>query len=180
MTLPDQDSLVGAGGALADYSPVIDSSTDRSAAGANTAYANAQMATRTNTRAVVRFNPTGGSPVLAASGEQYNAVWLATTATAPVLAHSSTGVYTITWPATVMDEIPATLPTGQATPGYNANGHSVNFKSGWWNAELGATTPYLAFVTVAANVITVKIYSVGSSPALTDPNDGTVFAIYAR
>jgi hypothetical protein len=173
MTLPDVDTLSTLGGALYDYSPPIDPTTDRGAAAANPAYANAAMATHTLCRFFCRFNPTGGAPVLAATGTQWDAVWEAATATAPVLAHSSTGIYTITVPATVADEIPAGLP------GYNSSGHAVNFRTAWENVELGSTTTYQVFVTVNTNVMTVKIYSVGTTPALVDPNDGTIIAVHA-
>ena len=78
MTLPDIDTLTTAGGGLQDYTAVIDPTTDRPAAGANTAYANEAMATHTQVRALIRFVPNGTSaPTLAATGFQWDSVWKA-------------------------------------------------------------------------------------------------------
>lgn len=172
MSLPDLDTVATYGGTLSDYSPVIDSTTDRPAAGANPAYANIAMATHTLIRAFARFVPAGtGAPALASSGTVYDAVWLAVTATAPVVARTTTGVYTLTWPTTVFDEIPA------GAPGYNASGHTVNFRAGFANVEVGSTSIWMASVSCSANVVTVKIFN--SSGSLADPNDSSVFGIFA-
>lgn len=175
MTAPDTDTLPTYGGGLNDYSPVIDSTTDRPAAGANAAYASTAMMSHTATRFACRITPQGSStPILAAAGAQWDAQWAAATVTAPVLAHTGTGVLTITVPATVMDEI----AVGAA--GYNASGHTVNFRFSWWNIEYGATTVYAVQTTVSVNVITVKTFTLsGSTLTAADINDGTVINVFA-
>jgi len=173
VTAPDVDSLATYGGGLNDYSPVIDATTDRPAAGANASYASTAMMSHVAPRCAVRFSPQGsGTPILAAAGAQWDAQWGLATPTPPVLARTGTGVYTITYPATVADEI----PVGAA--GYNASGHSTSLRFCWINLEYGATTPYiLKAVVTAPNVITVSIYN--TSFVATDPNDGTVIGIFA-
>ncbi len=171
MTLPDVDSLTTAGGGLQDYTAVQDPTTDRPAAGANTAYCNEAMATHTLPRAIVRFSPQGSSaPVLAASGFQWDAVWKAATGTAPVLAHTGTGTHTITFPTTVADEIPA------GVPGYLAAGHTVNFRMAMPSVEPGSTTLWqVSAVVTSPNVVTVTTWSPNAgSPIKADVNDGTV------
>jgi hypothetical protein len=173
MTTPSTDTLQNYGGALSDYSPPIDSTTDRPAQGANQAYASTAMMTHTAVKCFTCLAPAGtGTPVLASSGTQYDAQWLAATNTAPVLARSGTGTYTQTWPATVQDEIPSNYP------GATSGGHALNLRRGWANCEPGSTTRYDTTVTCSANVVTLKVYTAGTS-TLVDPNDGTVFDVYA-
>lgn len=173
MTAPDKDTLTTYGGALNDYSAVIDSTTDRPAQGANQAYASTAMMTHCSPRCFTRVQPAGtGTPVLAASGVQYDAQWIVATSTAPVVARSTTGTITITWPSTVADEIPSNAP------GYLSGGHSLNLRCGWGNCEPGASTRYdYTVVASAPNVLTLKTYTAGTS-TLVDVNDNTVFDVY--
>ena len=164
MTLPDIDSLATAGGALLDYAPVIDPTTDRSAAGANVGYADATAATRTITRAWAQFTPAGtGAPTLVA----HNSVWGNALAVAPTPARTSVGLYTMAWPVTVNDDIPINMP-GYSSP------HTLNLRDGWCN--FGGSTPFFVNVTItAANVATIRIWS--SAGSLTDPS-GPSFGVY--
>lgn len=171
MTLPDVDSTTTYGGELFDYTASVDPTTDRPAAGANPAYTSVAMMTHTVPRALARFSPQGsGTPILAAAGFQWDAVWKAATGTAPVLAHTGTGTHTITFPTTVNDEIAA----GQ--PGYLAAGHTVNFRMAMPSVEPGSTTLWqVSAVVTSPNVITVTTWSPNAgSPIKADVNDGTV------
>jgi len=168
--LPSVASLSTYGGALNDYSPPIDASTDRPAAGANPAYGDTAAMTHTAIRGWARFTPAGSStPTLASHDE----TWNNGNNSAPTIARSEEGIYTLTYPATVYDEIPATSPGGVS------GGYALNLRAGFCNEEIGGSTLYkaIAFIT-SPNVVTVKIFSVGSSPALTDPNDGTVIGVF--
>lgn len=176
MTLPDVDSLATYGGALADAAAVSNPLTDRSASGTNPAYANVAMATHTNIRAWARFTPAGtGTPVLAAAGVAHDELWgaaMGAAAAKPMLARTATGTYTLTWPATVLDEVPPTALGGQAS-------HALNLRVAFCNEEIASGTLYRAVgIVTAPNVVTVSIWTVGSTPALADPN-GPTFAVFA-
>ena len=138
MTLPDADTINSYGGQLSDYGPVVDPSTDRAAADANKAYATVAMGSRMVPRVEVAFAGHATTPTLTA----WEAVWKGATATAPTPAHSSTGVYTITLPTSVNDELAAS--------------HSVNLQRAWGQVE--GSTAYHVQCTVSANVITARIF----------------------
>jgi hypothetical protein len=102
MTFPDTDSLNTYGGELVDYAPVIDPTTDRSAAAMNSALASVAGMTHCAPRAICTFTTHATSPVLvnslAAWGDNSFVV-------APTIAHSATGTYTITYPTSYTNEL---------------------------------------------------------------------------
>lgn len=149
MTLPDVDSLATLGGALNDYSPVIDVTTDRAAAAANQAYADTAAMTHTAPRAWARMTLNGSAaPALVAHDEHWNNTFNA----APTFARTAGGTYTVTQPATIIDEIPAGLP------GYNAAGHLLHLRFAWANDRGGATLYTAKAVPTSANVVTVYFF----------------------
>jgi hypothetical protein len=174
MTLPDIDSLATAGGVVIDYSPSIDPTTDRPALGTNQGYADATAATHTNIRAFVRFQPVGtGAPILAVSNG-HDEVWgggSGNTVVAPT--RTTVGIYVLTWPTTVTDEIAASV---LALPGYSGSPHTLNFRHCWGNSEGGATFYNVECAVTAPSVITVWIWSGAAPPALIDTT-GVVFGI---
>jgi hypothetical protein len=91
---------------------------------------------------------------------------------APVVARSTTGVYTLTWAATQQDEI-----TNTAAPGYTGP-LPINFRCGFGNSEGAATFYDVKCKATAPNVITCWIWSGGSPPALVDPT-GVAFDVLA-
>jgi hypothetical protein len=169
--LPNVASIANYDAPKDDYSPPRDPTVDRTAAGTNPQAADTAAMTHTALRAWVRFEPQGdGTPTLVS----FDAMWNNGNNAAPVVAWVGGGEWTITFPATVFDEIPATAKG--ATPG----GFAVNFHAAWCNEEIGSTTAYKAYATITApNVITVKVYTIQSSPALTNPTDGTLIGVFA-
>lgn len=172
MTLPKVASLGTYGGPKQDYSASIDSSTDRPAAGTNPAYGDTAAMTHTAVRAWVRFQPngSGAQPTLPVTNA-HDEMWNNGLNGPPVPSRSGPGVYPVTFPTTVVDEIPSNFPgfTG-AQP--------VNFRSSWPNVELGSTTNYdVSTKVTSANVITVQIFQVGTSTPV-DPNDGTIIGVF--
>jgi len=143
MTLPDVDSLSNYGGALSDYFPVEDPTTDRAAAAANQGYASAAAATHTIGRSWVRFVTSATAPALTTVNSN-DAVWGNAIGVLPVLARVSAGLFTITWPATVIDELGAT--------------HTINLRRAEIMAEGGTLIPVQCTVT-AANVVTVYVFT---------------------
>lgn len=143
MTLPESDSLDTYGGEKNDYGPVVDPTTDRAAADANKAFATVAMGSRMVPRVEVAFLGHATAPTVSA----WEAVWKGTTTTAPVPAHSATGVYTLTFPSSVNDEL--------------IEAHVVNMQRAWGQAE-GATA-YHVQCSVSANVVTVRVFDMAGA-----------------
>jgi hypothetical protein len=136
MPLPDSDSYATFGGTKVDYgTSQVDASTDRKAAEVNQVFCNVAMSTRTLTRAWVRFTA-AASPVVAS----WDAVWKGATSTVPTITLGTAGVYTITFPATVLDEMGTT--------------HSLNFRAATGGFE-GASFGNINFSVLTPNTVTV-------------------------
>ncbi len=149
MTLPDADSLSTYGGQFENYLvDVVDPVTDLSADQFNQLSATVAMGSRMLPRCVVQFLGHGTTPTLVG----FEAQWKGTTVTAPTIAHSSTGVYTVTFGASVQDELLVS--------------HTLNLVYGWGQAEGGAVA-YVVSVTPVANVITFHVF-LASTAALND------------
>jgi hypothetical protein len=165
--LPNRASIATYGGPLLDYSPESDSSTDRMAAGANPAFGDLAALTRTGIRTWARITllSSGGTPVLVANDE----MWNNGNNSLVVVARTGAGVVTLTYPATVIDEIPATRP------GY-LGFQAINFRGGWANSRAGTAALYVPMVVpTSANVLTLYIWS-GSS--LSDPATNVDFDVF--
>jgi hypothetical protein len=170
--LPGVASLASYGAALNDYSSPKDATTDRSAAAVNPAFGDVAAMTHTAPRAWVRFKLNGSSAPTLPVSNAHDEMWNNGNNAAPVPARTNTGIYTVTFPGTVFDEIPL------GAPGANPSGYPVNLRTSWGNLELGSTTNYDVKTTVtSANVITVKIFTIGTS-TLVDPNDGTIVGVF--
>jgi hypothetical protein len=150
MTLPAVDSLALYGGALNNYRAPVDPTTDRDAAAMNKALASIAMMSHTAPRAYAKISTaaTTGTMVLL----DHDAVWGDSPGVAPVLARTSQGIFTVTWPTTVVDELGVT--------------HSVSLV-----ASLGinvlSTDCILANVSlVATNVLTFALWNTSTSPSV--------------
>ena len=156
MTSPDRDTIGTFGGPWNDYQPVLDSSTDVPAAGGNQWAADTAAMTRTATRGWARFTPAGtGSPTLQTNWEQ----WPSGDNAAPTAARTGVGLYTLTYPATVLDELGAN--------------HTLNLLAGDGQCE-SLSVLWTAQVAVSGNVASIAIFN--SSQTLADPN-GPVFLV---
>jgi hypothetical protein len=169
--LPSVAALATYGGPLKNYSATVDSSTDRPDAGANPAYADVAAMTHCAPRAIVRFRPVGsGTPILVS----WDAVWNNGNNAAPVVSRAGAGSYLITFPATVLDEIPS------GSPGSTPGGIALNLRMALPGVEPLAGVMYqvgtLVQPTTPANAVAVAIATVGTStPA--DPSDATTFSV---
>jgi len=155
MVLPAISTIDNYGGELEDFAPVTDPTTDRAAADMNAAMADVAMLGHCGIRAWCRFTAAAstGAMVLVA----HDAMWGNTDAVKPTLARSSSGVFTLTWPTSVTDEL--------------GDAHTLVLRAGWGNAY-GASNFYEPRVTtVSANVVTVTIKN--STDAT--PNDAATF-----
>lgn len=104
MTCPDIDALATYGGALNNYMPVTDPTTDRDATAANQAYASAAAMTHTSRRCWARFVGSATTPTLQVTAG-HDSHWGSASGVKPTLARTGAGVVTLTWPATVTDEL---------------------------------------------------------------------------
>jgi hypothetical protein len=168
--LPGIATLQGYGGALLDYSPPVDPTTDPSAAGRNPAFADIAAMTHVAPRAFARFALSGTvlAPVLLAHDETWNNGNPANVA--PVVARAGVGIYTVTWPATVFDEIPAGMP------GSSPAGFPVNLRGGWACASNVADFYDAHVVPTAPNVLTLYLWTfsggafvLADAPVAADP-----------
>lgn len=144
MTLPDVDTLAGSlGGTMQNYSPVEDPNTDLDAAYDNRARCDVAMMTHTATRAWARITlaATTGAMVLVA----HDAQWGNSAPVAPALARTGTGVFTLTWPSAVNDELAAS--------------HTVNLRGVHRPNVRGATLYHVLAEVTAANVVTVRAFN---------------------
>lgn len=172
--LPKVASFATYAGPLRDYTAPIDATTDRPATGTNPAYGDVAGMTHTALRAWARFQPNGITAPSVPTGQVlanvHDETWNNGNNAAPLFARTATGQYTVTFPTTVVDEIPS------GYDGYTGP-TAVNLRMAWPSLEPGGATNYeVRSIVTAANIVTVKIYTVGTSN-LTDPNDGTVVGI---
>ncbi len=163
MSLPDASDIADYGGALVDYQAAIeDATTDRGAANANKAYNDCAMMTRTATRAWARFTGDAATPVLIAQPNGHNAMWGSSGGVAPTLARTALGIYTITWPTSVTDQL------GVA--------HTLNLSPAAWCQVEGTTAYFTNVIKTAANVLEAHIF-LGSTAAANDAS-GKVITIF--
>jgi hypothetical protein len=150
MPCPDIDTLATLGGALQNYSPVEDPTTDLDAATYNITRLDVASMTQTSNRAWVNFtaNTTTGTMTLVA----HAAHWGSSIAVAPTLARVTTGTFTVTWPATVTDDL--------------GNVHTLNMRFAKGNARGGGTYYDVQAQPSGLNSVTVYVYN--SANALTD------------
>jgi hypothetical protein len=110
--------------------------------------------THTAIRAWVEMTLSASTPLLVA----WDATWKGNASNAaPALARTGTGVNTITFPATILDEILA------GSPGYTAAGWTLNLRAGWGNDRAGSAALWaVRVVPTAANVLTVYTWTGGA------------------
>jgi hypothetical protein len=144
--LPDTDALSTYGGALQNYSAVVDPTTDEDADSRNTYAGNVAMMTHTIVRAIRSFTGDSASPGDPGSGLIHDAVWGNDPGDKSSVANAGTGIYDLTWPATVLDEL--------------GNSHSIDFRRAWAQVEQSDGTFRAAHAKVTGpNTVRVYTYS---------------------
>lgn len=170
--LPDVDSLNTYGGAISNYAAVVDPDVDEDAVFRNRYAGNVAMMTQTAVRAMVSFvGVTGATPTDPGSGFIHSAVWGAGVAVKPTVARTGTGIWTVTWPATVDSEL-----TGALASQGGGTTHTVNLRRADAFVEIsGATWVDATARVTAANVVEVRGWTAGH--ALDDLNGTTVTVV---
>ena len=150
MTLPSRDSFDAYGGALSNYSDPVDPTTDEDAAWRNKYVANVAMMTHTITRGARSFlGTTGGATGIAdpTTGFVHDNVWGDGASVKMTASYVQTGVYELTAPTAVSDELGVS--------------HSVNIRRAWANVDSSDGTLRIANAKPsAARRITVYTYEV--------------------
>lgn len=158
--LPESLSYNELGGTKQDYSPVSDATTDRAANEINLTTAATSAMSRTALRGRVRFTTASTTGGLVLNG--WETVWKGETATLPLLARSTAGVFTITFPTSVVDE------AGES--------HLVNIKDVVAGSE--TITVLASAVVTSANVITVTVAALSGGVVTTGDNVGTIIKVF--
>lgn len=156
MTLPSIDSIDTYGGALENYSDPVDPTTDEDAAYRNKYAANVAMSTHTLTRGARSIlGTTGGATGVAdpSSGFVHDNVWGDTSAVKMVASYVQTGVYFMTAPTAVSDEL--------------GTSHNVNIRRAWANVDSDDGTLRVATAKPSgARAITVYTYEADATGLL--------------
>jgi hypothetical protein len=155
VALPGKATLADTyGGPYANERPVEDNTTEVDAPFFNEMAADAAATTRTAVRAWVAFagtTYTAGDQVIAVV--DHDAVWGASGAVEPDIIQNPAGTYTITWPATVDDELGET--------------HTLDIQLPLQPTLITATLMDVRVSAYTANTITLKTFSVaGAADAL--------------
>lgn len=152
MPLPDASDIASFGAPKRNYEIApVDRETDLDAAEFNRLACDVAMASRMVDRVEVTF-AAGAIP----SVVRFEAVWKSKTITSPSVAKTATGVFTVTLPATVLDEL--------------SGAHTVNLTSavGWSASE----TPLHVQASASSNVLTVRVFDMAGAP--TDATGSTI------
>lgn len=145
MPFPDQDTLATYGGAMANYAPVEDPTTDLDATKFTKMSSSTAALTHVSPRAWAQFVGDGTTPTIA--NDKHDSAWGNGSGVKPTIAKIGTGHNRIIWPATVANEFGGTS--------------SVNLRVAFANVE-GATN-YRVQCTPAANVVDIYIFDAGGS-----------------
>lgn len=142
MTLPSIDTLGTYGGAKQNYSQIEDPLTDRDADDANKAYASCAAMTQTAVRAWARMvcNTSTGALTLAPTNP-CDATWPNTLANRPTLTRVSTGIFRLTWPTTITDDL--------------GSDHELNFRAAECHIE--TAFGFTQARVVAANIVEIRL-----------------------
>lgn len=152
MTLPDIDTIATLGGALQNFAPVEDPTTDLDAGADNASRTNVAMMTHTAVRAMRRFLGHATTPADPVSGFIHDAVWGSSAPVKATVTKGGTGIYPLTWPTTVQDEL------GVA--------HTLNLRCARAWVEITGSVRYSAEArATAGNVVEVRVFIDGGAGA---------------
>lgn len=172
MPLPAISSLSDYGGALQDYAPVTDPTTDESAKYRNRYACDVAMMTHTAPRGFVRFVAVDGAAPSDPASNVQDAMWGSSASVKPVVARTGEGTWTVTLPVSVEDEL---TPEDESAGGGET--HTTNLRFGFAQATpvAGVLKHAVAEVT-GANVLTV--YGFLANGTADDIAGSTITVVY--
>lgn len=152
MPLPAISSLANFGGPKANYAAVTDPTTDEDAADRNRYACDVAMLGHSAPRGFVRFVAVNGGAPTDPASNVHDALWGSAVGVKPAVARTGEGIWTVTLPTTVDDELTSEDPSlgGGVT-------HTVSVRTAIAQATAvaGVLVHAVAEVT-SANVITVR------------------------
>lgn len=141
MTLPSSDSYITYGGEIINYSEVEDPNTDLDQEQSNSMRASAAALSDTCFRAILVFYiDVGNIPTIV----NYNAVWDVLATPLPTISYDGVGVYTITFPTSVVD--------------YRGNSQNINLLGGVVNSDCNNFNGYFSTVQ-RVDLVTFTVFS---------------------
>lgn len=148
MTLPDKADLARYGGKLENAWAISNPKTDLDAGAFNECRSDVAGMTKVVTRAVASFVGHATTPTSPLSGFVHTANWGETAGVKPATTKGGTGIYDLTWPTQITDEL-GTL-------------RAVNFRraKGW--AE-GAVAYHVQCEVLSANVIRARVFDMAGA-----------------
>lgn len=149
MSLPEKNDYDSLGGEKTDYSPVADPETDLSAEELNETRCDVAAMTQTAIRAWCSFTVTATVPAIGSTEQDYGAVYGRATDYKPSIVRNSAGVYTITFPSSVVDA--------------RGNSKSINIQCGFGCSVTGDES--VAVARASANTVVVRVVSIASGSA---------------
>jgi hypothetical protein len=157
MVFPAVDDVTAYGGLLNNAAPVVDPTTHRDASDMNAALASVAAMTTTAGQAWARMITHATTPSLATSNA-HGAAWGEDPSVAPTPTRTSTGIFVLTWPATVTNGI--------------GDSHTVVFKRVKSQACEGTTAYHVQSAVTASNVLTIRVFDMAGT--LTDAAGSTI------
>jgi hypothetical protein len=140
------------GGPMTDYAAVTDPTTDEAARFRNRYVCDGSMMMHTAARAIVSFVAVNGAAPTDPTDFVHDALWGSTNPVKPVVARTAEGIWTLTYPETVDDE----LTPEDETDGGGVT-HTTNFRRACAQATTvsGVLKHAVAEIT-SPNVVTVR------------------------
>lgn len=152
MPLPDISSIDDFAGPLNNYAAVTDPTTDEDAKYRNRYVCDVAMMGHTAPRGFVRFTAVDDAAPTDPASNVHDALWGSSVSVKPVVARSNEGIWTVTWPATVSDEITAedeSIGGGET--------HTVNIRAAIAQATaVGGVLKHAVAEVTSSNVVTVR------------------------
>lgn len=152
-TLPNIADLSSYGGIKANYAPVEDPQTEWDAGDRNRMANDVAMMVPVANKAYVRFTTSATTPTLV----DHNAQWGNGPSVVPVIARTGTGVFTITFPANVNDQL-----VGDPLNSANSS-HALLIRAVHGSVEGNTFANTARFLVTSPNVLTV--YTAASAVA---------------
>lgn len=159
------------GGPMANYADVVDPNTDEDAKFRNRYACDTAMLTHVSPVAIFRFiTVAGGAPTEPTF--VHDARWGNSAFVKPIVARTGTGVWTVTWPSLVDDDMTQFDPSvGGGVQ------HSVNFRTAEARATpVAGVLKHAAATVTAPNIITVNGYLANGTADDIAGSTVTVFA----
>lgn len=152
MPLPDISSLDDLGSALRNYAKVTDPTTDEDVKFRNRYVADVAALGHTGARALVRFVAVDGADPTDPVGFVHDAMWGSLSGVKPVVRRANEGIWTVTFPSVVDDE----LTTFDESVGGGIT-HTVNIRDAWAKATaVSGVLKHASAEVTSANVVTVR------------------------